>query len=119
MLTVGKGATGSVLELFEARVRLEGLAERLCTLWTNEVSEETANKSRMAASGGVLTVGNILACDGVLEGREGHILLEALSEILGTFSTNIVACEPANKGRHVVSTRADSREGSNWQRTRA
>ena len=58
----------------------------------------------------MLTVGNILACDGVLEGREGHILLEALSEILGTFSTNIVACEPASKGRHVVSTRAHSRD---------
>jgi hypothetical protein len=51
-----------------------------------------------------------LACGGVLEGREGHILLEALSEILGTFSTNIVACEPASKGRRVVSTRADGRE---------
>ena len=43
---------GGVLERLERRIGLEGLTERLCTLWTNVVVVESANESRMAASGG-------------------------------------------------------------------
>ena len=54
---VSAGADGretgmsSVLEYLERRVRFEGLAERLCTLWSNAIAPETANKSQVVASG--------------------------------------------------------------------
>ena len=50
MLTVGKLASGGVLEIFERRVGLEGLSERLCALWTDTVAPETANKGRIGVS---------------------------------------------------------------------
>ena len=52
MLTVGFRASGGVLELFEARVRLERLAERPCALWTDFVAVETANGGQISVSGG-------------------------------------------------------------------
>ena len=45
-------ASSGVLELFEARVRLESLAERPCALWTDLVVLEAANKGRTGVSGG-------------------------------------------------------------------
>ena len=45
-------ASGGVLELFEARVRLESLVERPCTLWTDAVVEEAANGDQLSVSGG-------------------------------------------------------------------
>ena len=45
-------ASGGVLELFEARVCLERLAERPCTLWTDAVAEETANGGQISVSVG-------------------------------------------------------------------
>ena len=52
VLTVGFRVAGSVLEDFEARVRLESLAERPCALWTDFVADETANGGQISASGG-------------------------------------------------------------------
>ena len=46
-------ASGGVLEDFEARVRLESLAERPCALWTDLVVVEAANKDRIGVSGGL------------------------------------------------------------------
>ena len=52
VLTVGKGATGSVLELFERRIGLEGLREVLGALSMDLVVVQTTNGSREEASGG-------------------------------------------------------------------
>ena len=43
---------GSVPERLERRIRLEGHAERLCTLWSNAIDRETANESQLKASTG-------------------------------------------------------------------
>ena len=52
VLTVGFRASGGVLELFEARICLERLAERPCALWTDLVVVEAANKGRIGVSEG-------------------------------------------------------------------
>ena len=46
-------ASGGVLELFEARVCLESLAESLCTLWTDLVVFEAVDGGLISVSGGV------------------------------------------------------------------
>ena len=45
-------ASGGVLELFEARVRLESLAERPCALWTDAVVPEAVNGGQITVSWG-------------------------------------------------------------------
>ena len=50
LLTGGKLASGGVLEIFERRVGLEGLSERLCALWTDTVAQETANERQIGVS---------------------------------------------------------------------
>ena len=64
---------GSVLEDFEARVCLERLAERPCTLWTDAVAVETANGGQLSVSGGADSRQALRG--GVLERSEGLILL--------------------------------------------
>ena len=44
------GEGGGVLERGEGLVRLECLAERLCTLWAHTVVEETANGAKIGVS---------------------------------------------------------------------
>ena len=51
LLTVGIQVCGGALEVLERRVRLEGLGEVLCALWTDIVSIETASKGQIALSG--------------------------------------------------------------------
>ena len=46
LLTVEKRACGGALEIFERRVGLEGLSERLCALWTDAVIEKTVNSAK-------------------------------------------------------------------------
>ena len=52
VLTVGFRVAGSVLEDFEARVRLERLAERPCALLTDAVVPEAVNGGQISVSGG-------------------------------------------------------------------
>ena len=73
VLTVGFRASGGVLELFEARVCLERLAERPCALWTDLVELEAANKGRIGVSEGADSRQAVRG--GVLERSEDLILL--------------------------------------------
>ena len=54
---------------------------------------------------------------GVLQGCEDLVLLETLREMLGRLCVQFVVLETANESQIKASGRADSREGSNWQRT--
>ena len=66
-------ASGGVLELFEARVRLESLAERPCALWTDAVAQEAVKGGRITVSGGADSRQAVRG--GVLERSEDLILL--------------------------------------------
>ena len=50
LLTVEKRACGGALEIFERRVGLEGLSERLCALRTDAVIPETASDGEIRVS---------------------------------------------------------------------
>ena len=99
---------GGVLELFEARVCLERLAERPCALWTDLVDLEAANKGRIGVSEG--TDSRDRASGGVLEDFEARICLESLAERPCTLWTDAVVKEAVNGGQISVSGGADSRQ---------
>ena len=65
LLTGGKLASGGVLEIFERRVGLEGLSERLCALRTDAVIPETASDGEIRVSAAADT------CVSVTQGRAG------------------------------------------------
>ena len=108
MLTAGIGASGGVLEDFEARVCLERLAERPCALWTDLVQVEAANKDRIGVSGGADSRDR--ASGAILELFEARICLERLAERPCALGTDAVALEAVNGGQISVSGGADSRQ---------
>ena len=88
VLTVGFRVAGSVLELFEARICLESLAERPCTFWTDAVVPEAVNGAQISMSAGADSR-KAMTSD-VLERSEGLVLLQALREVLGGLSIEVI-----------------------------
>ena len=65
----------------------------------------------------VLTAG-IEGRGGVLEGGEGLVLPEALGQVLGGFSVEVIHCQAANESQIDASEGADTGETDARRRTR-
>ena len=107
--------SGGVLERCEALVRFECLREVPSALRSNVIVVETAREGTDQPSAGADS--SRRASGGVLEGREGLVLFETLGKVLGSLCIESISLETAIESRMVASGGADSREGSNWQRT--
>ena len=109
-----RGGCG-VLEVFERGIRLERLGEMLGTFRTDAIAVETAKEGR----NGVLAAADsrFRAYGGVLERLQRGIGLEALREVFGGLSVEIVISEAASRGKTRVLAAADSREQGVGRRT--
>ena len=79
----------------------------LGTLLTQLVVADTVNKGHIEASAGADS--REMGMGGILQGREGRVLLETLGKVLGGIRIELVAAETANKSRLEASGGADTR----------
>ena len=104
-------ANSSVLDRSECCIDREHVPNVLCTLGLEGIASEAASKAENKASGAAdaLTQKQAhLAAGHTLERLERCIDLERIRKVASSLSTNLVAEEPANKGKTKTSAAADA-----------
>ena len=95
VLTVGNGARAGILDALQRCIDLEHVSDVLRALIFEAIQCDAANEGAYAVSGGADSRQALRG--GVLERSEGLVLLQALREVLGGLSIEVIRAQTAKR----------------------